>query len=196
MYIEKGSPSTLDYRHRDAPRSTDPGLTALSFRHTSAEMLVQEPKWFDDVCSMEVVEHVDSPATFLRSRAELIKIRFLAAFLLVLSTIFVDMRFRLCIGFHSLSFLAAWRTPFPSLPLRSFISSPSWQPRMCSASSSLGTRTFSKFDNPDGLFSFFVKPLMQGACLWISRTDTHGLATRVEVDVLGFSMFGGVVIGP
>ncbi|KAI0000829.1 S-adenosyl-L-methionine-dependent methyltransferase [Russula compacta] len=53
--------------------AVDPGLAALSFRHASAEALVQELKRFDIVCSMEVVEHVDHPAAFLRSCAELVK---------------------------------------------------------------------------------------------------------------------------
>jgi len=39
----------------------------------SAEELVQEPKRFDVVCSMEVIEHVDNPAGFLQSCAELVK---------------------------------------------------------------------------------------------------------------------------
>ncbi|KAI0249715.1 S-adenosyl-L-methionine-dependent methyltransferase [Lactifluus subvellereus] len=54
--------------------AADPGLlAALAFRHASAEVLVQEAKRFDIVCSMEVVEHVDNPAAFLRSCAELVK---------------------------------------------------------------------------------------------------------------------------
>jgi 2-polyprenyl-3-methyl-5-hydroxy-6-metoxy-1,4-benzoquinol methylase len=69
-------------------------------------MLMQEWKRFDVVSSMKVVEHVDSPAMFLRLCAELIKVHFLAAFL------FVDMQLRLFMVLCSLSFLAAWRTPF------------------------------------------------------------------------------------
>ncbi|KAH9970987.1 S-adenosyl-L-methionine-dependent methyltransferase [Lactifluus volemus] len=53
--------------------AADPGLAMLTFRHASAEVLVQEPKRFDIVCSMEVIEHVDNPAAFLRSCAELVK---------------------------------------------------------------------------------------------------------------------------
>ncbi|KAH9166722.1 ubiquinone biosynthesis O-methyltransferase [Lactarius sanguifluus] len=46
----------------------------LAFRHTSVEELVREPRRrFDVVCSMEVVEHVDNPAAFVRSCAELVK---------------------------------------------------------------------------------------------------------------------------
>ncbi|KAI0258711.1 3-demethylubiquinone-9 3-methyltransferase [Gloeopeniophorella convolvens] len=53
--------------------SADPALLNLTFRHTSAETLVKEQKRFDVVCSMEVIEHVDNPAAFLRSCAELVK---------------------------------------------------------------------------------------------------------------------------
>ncbi|KAI5122095.1 hypothetical protein M0805_002217 [Coniferiporia weirii] len=49
---------------RDAP---------LAYRNASAEELVEESKRFDVVCSMEVLEHVDNPAAFLRSCAELVK---------------------------------------------------------------------------------------------------------------------------
>ncbi|KAN0109640.1 ubiquinone biosynthesis O-methyltransferase [Russula decolorans] len=56
---------------RDAASAST--LGTLAFRHATAETLVQEPKRFDIVCSMEVVEHVDNPAGFLRSCAELVK---------------------------------------------------------------------------------------------------------------------------
>jgi 2-polyprenyl-3-methyl-5-hydroxy-6-metoxy-1,4-benzoquinol methylase len=82
----------------------------LSFHHMLAEMLVKKPKQFDVIFSMKVIEHVDSTAMFLRLFVELIKACFLAAFLLIPS--FVDMQFCLCIVFYSLSFFAAWQTPF------------------------------------------------------------------------------------
>ncbi|KAH9074940.1 3-demethylubiquinone-9 3-methyltransferase [Lactarius deliciosus] len=54
--------------------AADPRLAdALAFRHSSVEELVREPRRFDVVCSMEVVEHVDNPAAFVRSCAELVK---------------------------------------------------------------------------------------------------------------------------
>lgn len=49
---------------------------SLKYRHCSAEDLVQEQQRFDMVCSMEVIEHVDNPADFLCSLAELVKVRF------------------------------------------------------------------------------------------------------------------------
>jgi polyprenyldihydroxybenzoate methyltransferase/3-demethylubiquinol 3-O-methyltransferase len=48
---------------------------SLTYRHAAAETLVQEQQRFDVVCSMEVVEHVDNPASFLRALAELVKVR-------------------------------------------------------------------------------------------------------------------------
>ncbi|KIY43442.1 ubiquinone biosynthesis O-methyltransferase [Fistulina hepatica ATCC 64428] len=53
--------------------SSDPKLSQLEYRHSSAEALLEEPKRFDVVCSMEVVEHVDNPAEFLNTCAQLLK---------------------------------------------------------------------------------------------------------------------------
>lgn len=50
------------------------GSDALTYRHAPAESLLSEPKRFDVVCSMEVVEHVDNPAAFLESCASLVKV--------------------------------------------------------------------------------------------------------------------------
>lgn len=60
-----------------AHASGDPQLSSsgnsLEYRHTSAEQLVKEPKRFDVVCSMEVIEHVDNPMAFLSACAQLVK---------------------------------------------------------------------------------------------------------------------------
>ncbi|KAG6819371.1 hypothetical protein H0H93_012454 [Arthromyces matolae] len=53
--------------------SADPKLASLSYRHTAAESLLESSKRYDVVCSMEVLEHVDHPATFLSTCAELVK---------------------------------------------------------------------------------------------------------------------------
>ena len=59
--------------------SMDPFLendpSGLHYRHATSEELVQEPKRFDVVCSMEVLEHVDHPAAFLQSCCDLVKVR-------------------------------------------------------------------------------------------------------------------------
>ncbi|KAJ7603755.1 S-adenosyl-L-methionine-dependent methyltransferase [Mycena polygramma] len=56
----------------------DPNLapgpsTYLSYLHTSAEALLTEPKRYDVVCSMEVLEHVDNPPAFLDTCSQLVK---------------------------------------------------------------------------------------------------------------------------
>ncbi|KAJ7066959.1 S-adenosyl-L-methionine-dependent methyltransferase [Mycena amicta] len=53
--------------------SQDPALSGLSYVHTPAEALLQDPKRYDVVCSMEVLEHVDNPSAFLNTCAELVK---------------------------------------------------------------------------------------------------------------------------
>ncbi|KAL0575965.1 Hexaprenyldihydroxybenzoate methyltransferase, mitochondrial [Marasmius crinis-equi] len=45
----------------------------LTYRHTSAEALLSQPKRYDVVCSMEVLEHVDNPTMFLETCAKLLK---------------------------------------------------------------------------------------------------------------------------
>ncbi|KIK61763.1 hypothetical protein GYMLUDRAFT_199406 [Collybiopsis luxurians FD-317 M1] len=45
----------------------------LTYEHAPAESLLQDPKRYDVVCSMEVLEHVDNPAMFLKTCAELLK---------------------------------------------------------------------------------------------------------------------------
>jgi 2-polyprenyl-6-hydroxyphenyl methylase/3-demethylubiquinone-9 3-methyltransferase len=37
--------------------------------------VLEQPKRFDVVCFMEVLEHVDNPASFLSTCAELVKVR-------------------------------------------------------------------------------------------------------------------------
>ncbi|KZS94343.1 ubiquinone biosynthesis O-methyltransferase [Sistotremastrum niveocremeum HHB9708] len=53
--------------------SSDHWLNGLEYRHMPAEDLVKAGRQFDIVCSMEVIEHVDNPANFLRSLAHLVK---------------------------------------------------------------------------------------------------------------------------
>jgi len=47
----------------------------LEYRHTTSDTLAEGGNTFDVVTSMEVVEHVDNPADFLRSCADLVKVR-------------------------------------------------------------------------------------------------------------------------
>lgn len=54
-----------------APTSESSNLTYLN---APAETLLSEPKRYDVVCSMEVLEHVENPAAFLSTCAELLKV--------------------------------------------------------------------------------------------------------------------------
>ncbi|KAF9530397.1 S-adenosyl-L-methionine-dependent methyltransferase [Crepidotus variabilis] len=49
------------------------GRSNLRYRNAPAETLLLEPKRYDVVCSMEVLEHVENPADFLSTCAELLK---------------------------------------------------------------------------------------------------------------------------
>lgn len=51
----------------------DPKLAQLSYIHAPGESLLVSPKRYDVVCSLEVLEHVDNPASFLSTCAELLK---------------------------------------------------------------------------------------------------------------------------
>lgn len=58
------------------PKLSPEGTTSnLSYLHTSAETLLPNPKRYDVVCSMEVLEHVDNPAAFLSTCVELLKVQ-------------------------------------------------------------------------------------------------------------------------
>ncbi|CDS01784.1 hypothetical protein [Sporisorium scitamineum] len=49
------------------------GGPSLTYLHTTAEDLVAQKRTFDIVCAMEVLEHVNGPADFLRSLDKLVK---------------------------------------------------------------------------------------------------------------------------
>lgn len=49
------------------------GGQSLTYLHTTAEDLVAQNRTFDVVCCMEVLEHVNGPASFLRSLDSLVK---------------------------------------------------------------------------------------------------------------------------
>ncbi|UTT91941.1 hypothetical protein NDA17_006762 [Ustilago hordei] len=49
------------------------GRQSLTYLHTTAEDLVAQGQTFDVVCAMEVLEHVNGPADFLRSLDKLVK---------------------------------------------------------------------------------------------------------------------------
>lgn len=56
------------------------GKVHLRYLNTPAEALLSQPKRYDIVCSMEVLEHVDNPAAFLSTCAELLKVELQSLF--------------------------------------------------------------------------------------------------------------------
>ena len=52
-----------------------PGSSQLTYLNIPAEALLSEQKRYDVVCAMEVIEHVDHPAVFLSTCAQLLKVR-------------------------------------------------------------------------------------------------------------------------
>jgi len=149
-----------------AHASADPQLTSttssgdLVYRYTFAEELVKEPKRYDVVCSMEVLEHVDNPASFLSTCAELVKpgghlflstvARTPLSYLLVILAAEHVLR-KVSVGTHTYS-----KFINPS-ELVSF---------------------FSKYSSPSPNPEVPGKP-------WITRTYDHGLPTRTEAEVRG-----------
>lgn len=60
-----------------AHAARDPGLAGselLAYEHASVESLAQRQERFDLVCLLEVIEHVDNPASFLAAAASLVKV--------------------------------------------------------------------------------------------------------------------------
>ncbi|KAJ8586755.1 ubiquinone biosynthesis O-methyltransferase [Rhizopogon salebrosus TDB-379] len=153
----------------------DPQLSSsgksLEYRHTCAEQLVKEPKLFDVVCSMEVIEHVDNPSAFLSACAQLVK----PGGHLFLSTIArTPLSYFLTIvaAEHILREVAVGTHTFskyidPS-ELISFFQNYRPSPSSPSTPTNLG-------DIDSG-----VPPRP-----WITRTYAHGLPTRLEAEVRG-----------
>jgi polyprenyldihydroxybenzoate methyltransferase / 3-demethylubiquinol 3-O-methyltransferase len=49
---------------------------SLTYLHATAEAMLAEGKQYDVVCSMEVLEHVNTPSEFLHVCAQLVKASF------------------------------------------------------------------------------------------------------------------------
>ena len=56
-------------KHSKGDTATD----GINYEHTSVEEMVETGKKFDVVCSLEVIEHVDHPLSFIESCAECLK---------------------------------------------------------------------------------------------------------------------------
>jgi len=139
--------------------------------------MLKEQKRFDVVCSMEVLEHVDNPAGFISSCAELLKVCTLNI-PRVFST--VNKTHRNQPGGHLfLSTIA--RTPL------SYILTILIAEHMLRKVTP-GTHTHSKYINPSELISFFTKyrsPSDEEGKPWITRTYEHGLPMRTEAEARG-----------
>ncbi|KAG1808719.1 S-adenosyl-L-methionine-dependent methyltransferase [Suillus subaureus] len=144
---------------------------SLEYRHTSIEQLVKEPKRFDAVCSMEVIEHVDNPVAFLSACAQLVKPGghlFLSTiartplsyFLTILAAEYVLRK--VAVGTHTYS---KFINPSELISFfQTYRSSPS----------SSSNPTDSDHIGPGAS----PRP-------WITRTYAHGLPTRSEAEVRG-----------
>ncbi|KAG1746543.1 S-adenosyl-L-methionine-dependent methyltransferase [Suillus paluster] len=155
--------------------SADPQLSSsgnsFEYRHTSAEQLVKEPKRFDVVCSMEVIEHVDNPVAFLSACAQLVKPGghlFLSTiartplsyFLTILAAEHVLRK--VAVGTHTYS---KFINPSELISFfQTYRSSPS------SSSTPTNSGEIGSGGSP--------RP-------WITRTYAHGLPTRLEAEVRG-----------
>ena len=105
--------------HASADPKLSPPSPLLSYEHTSAESLLTSPKRYDVVCSMEVLEHVGNPASFLSTCATLIKVG-LHPFILSPSSFFI-MSFSQEDTSSSRQFHAhPWPTLSPSFSLKTF----------------------------------------------------------------------------
>ncbi|KAG2136270.1 ubiquinone biosynthesis O-methyltransferase [Suillus cothurnatus] len=155
--------------------SGDPQLSSsgnpLEYRHTSVEQLVKDPKRFDIVCSMEVIEHVDNPMAFLSACAQLVKpgghlflstiARTPLSYVLTILAAEYVLR-KVATGTHTYS-----KFINPS-ELISFFQT--YRP----SPSSSGNATDSSHIGSDAS----PRP-------WITRTYAHGLPTRSEAEVRG-----------
>ena len=156
--------------------SPSPGCS-LRYLNTSAEELLKDNGKFDVVCSMEVIEHVDNPATFLATCAELVKVS--PSVMIMLPTF--DCGLIQPGGHLFLSTIA--RTPFAYL--LTIIAA-----EYILGQVARGTHTYSKFINPAELTAFFQKyssPSGVGGngSTWITDTYTGGLPRRTEAEVRG-----------
>jgi 2-polyprenyl-6-hydroxyphenyl methylase/3-demethylubiquinone-9 3-methyltransferase len=61
--------------HASADPRLRPGSSQLTYLNTPAEALLSEQKRYDVVCALEVIEHVDNPAVFLATCAQLVKVQ-------------------------------------------------------------------------------------------------------------------------
>lgn len=163
------------------PRLRDSGN--IKYLHTSAETLLEEPKRYDVVCSMEVLEHVDNPSQFLATCAELVKVHFLR----------VD-----CIRSSLIQFLFQpgghlFLSTISRTPLAYALTILMAEDILRKVSS--GTHTYSKFVKPSELVQFFREyrsspPTSEPATPptikpWITTPASASYLPRTEAELRG-----------
>ena len=123
---------------------------------------------------MEVIEHVDNPADFLRSCAELVKVRIPHQAVSMIRPDADSLLSRIQPGGHlflstiSRTPLSYFLTVFAAEKLLRLVGP--------------GTHTWSKYVNPSELIDFFQTGLDKP---WINRTYEFGMPTRTEAEVRG-----------
>ncbi|KAH7890831.1 S-adenosyl-L-methionine-dependent methyltransferase [Phlebopus sp. FC_14] len=148
--------------------SRDPQLSSrgsscggsLDYRMIAAEDLLKEVKQYDIVCSMEVIEHVDNPASFLATCAQLVKPG----------------------GHLFLSTIA--RTPLSYLLT---ILAAEYVLRKVAVGTHTYSK-FVNPSELVNFFQKYLSPPLDGGSIqrpWITRTYEHGLPTRSEAEVRG-----------
>jgi polyprenyldihydroxybenzoate methyltransferase/3-demethylubiquinol 3-O-methyltransferase len=155
--------------------SADPKLSELSYVHTPAESLLASRKRYDVVCSMEVLEHVDNPASFLSTCAELLNVRSQHPTFVNLSNLSIQPGGHLFLSTISRTPLAYFLTILLAEDILRKVSP--------------GTHTHSKFIKPSELVSFFQKyrssTNSHPARPWISPQSSPELPARTEAEVRG-----------
>ena len=162
------------------------GQGSLAYLHSPAETLLSLPKRYDIVCSMEVLEHVDNPAAFLSTCAELLK---------VLKNVLFPRRN----SFLNLS----WKQPGGHLFLSTISRTPlAYALTILLAEDILrkvtsGTHTYSKFIKPTELVKFFRNYCSPGKAdsginhppsavgPWISTPSSSTHLPRLQAELRG-----------
>lgn len=161
--------ASLDSRLRDN----------LTYKHASAESLLSKSKQFDVVCSMEVLEHVDNPAMFLKTCSELVKV----------SACLTSNRYAMLINNKPSGHL--FLSTISRTPLSYFLTI--FMAEKVLRQVAGGTHTYSKYINPSELLQFFqsyrtpipsTKDTPSQSRPWITRLY-NGEPTRAEAEVRG-----------
>ena len=127
--------------HASADPRLRSGTSQLTYLSTPVEALLSEDKRYDVVCASEVIEHVDNPAVFLSTCAQLLKVRALFPLFMILKHKSAQPGGHLFLSTISRAPLAYLLTVFFAEDVLGKVSK--------------GTHTYSKFIKPSELIQFF-----------------------------------------